>query len=74
MIIIIINHYRIKDAALRYSNELDFNDWKHRLSIEKLELTDIMSVEIFCKNLCKTYKRIHILINNAAQTITRHTI
>ena len=41
------------------------------LTIETLELTNIMAVEEFCQGLHKRFKRIHILINNAAQTITR---
>jgi len=41
------------------------------LTIETLELTNIMAVEEFCQGLYKRFKRIHILINNAAQTITR---
>jgi len=41
------------------------------LTIEALELTNIMAVEEFCQGLHKRFKRIHILINNAAQTITR---
>ena len=59
------------DSALRYSKEKDFNDWKDRLHIYGLDLRHTPSVEIFCSHIEQTYKRLDILINNAAQTVRR---
>lgn len=61
----------VYDAANRYSQESDFDSFRNRLQIHFLELSDIPSVELYCSYLMKNYQRIHILINNAAQTITR---
>ncbi len=59
------------DSALRFSKEEDFTDWGHRLHIHGLDLRHIPSVEIFCNYIEMTYKRLDILINNAAQTVRR---
>ena len=59
------------DSALRFSKEEDFKDWGHRLHIHGLDLRHIPSVEIFCNYIEMTYKRLDILINNAAQTVRR---
>lgn len=61
-----------QDAALRYSREADFERWRERLELlGPLELADLRSVEGFCELLGRRFKRIHVLINNAAQTLTR---
>jgi NAD(P)-dependent dehydrogenase (short-subunit alcohol dehydrogenase family) len=60
-----------KDSALRFSNEPDFDQWGHRLHIYGLDLRHIPSVELFCDHIKQTYKRLDILINNAAQTVRR---
>ena len=59
------------DSALRFSREPDFSDWGHRLHIYGLDLRHIPSVELFCDYIQEKYKRLDILINNAAQTIRR---
>eukprot|EP00931_Biecheleriopsis_adriatica_P089412 TRINITY_DN63550_c0_g1_i1.p1 TRINITY_DN63550_c0_g1~~TRINITY_DN63550_c0_g1_i1.p1 ORF type:complete len:570 (-),score=128.78 TRINITY_DN63550_c0_g1_i1:31-1740(-) len=60
------------DAALRYSKEDDFEEWRERLEVcGPLELCDMRLVERFCDQLAQRFKRIHILVNNAAQTLTR---
>ena len=59
------------DSALRFSQEDDYNDWKDRLKIHGLDLRHIPSVEIFCNYIEQRYKRLDILINNAAQTVRR---
>ncbi|MEE9430107.1 MAG: SDR family NAD(P)-dependent oxidoreductase, partial [Melioribacteraceae bacterium] len=59
------------DSALRYSKEDDFSKWGHRLHIHGLDLRHIPSVEIFCNYIEQKYKRLDILINNAAQTVRR---
>jgi len=59
------------DSALRFSKEADFYEWGHRLKIHGLDLRHIPSVEIFCNFIAQKYKRLDILINNAAQTVRR---
>ena len=60
-----------KDSAQRFSKEPDFDQWGHRLHIYGLDLRHIPSVELFCDHIRQTYKRLDILINNAAQTVRR---
>jgi NAD(P)-dependent dehydrogenase (short-subunit alcohol dehydrogenase family) len=61
-----------QDAALRYSQEPDFGEWSSRLRVVgPLELSDLRLVEAFCDALLQEFPRIHVLINNAAQTLTR---
>lgn len=60
-----------KDSAIRFSKELDFSDWGHRLQIYGLDLRHIPSVELFVDYIKETYQRMDILINNAAQTVRR---
>lgn len=59
------------DSALRFSKEEDFPVWKDRLRIYGLDLRHTPSVEIFTHFIEKNYKRLDILINNAAQTVRR---
>jgi len=59
------------DAAIRYSKEKDFHQWRDRLNIYGLDLRHIPSVEIFAGYIEKNYHRLDILINNAAQTVRR---
>ena len=59
------------DAALRYSYESDYSDWCDRLIIDKLELSDLAETEAYCTYLERNYESLNVLINNAAQTITR---
>ncbi len=59
------------DAALRYSEEEDFKQWENRLQIYGLDLRHTPSVEIFTRYFEQNYKRLDILINNAAQTVRR---
>jgi NAD(P)-dependent dehydrogenase (short-subunit alcohol dehydrogenase family) len=59
------------DSALRFSKEADFLEWGDRLKIHGLDLRHIPSVEIFCNFISEKYKRLDILINNAAQTVRR---
>lgn len=59
------------DSAIRYSGEKDFPDWKDRLHIYGLDLRHTPSVEMFCRYFEQKYKRLDLLINNAAQTVRR---
>ena len=60
-----------KDSALRFSKEPDFSDWGNRLHIYGLDLRHTPSVELFTDYFKETYRRLDILINNAAQTVRR---
>jgi len=60
-----------KDSALRFAKEPDFCDWGNRLQIFGLDLRHTPSVELFTDYIRQTYKRLDILINNAAQTVRR---
>lgn len=61
----------VNDAALRYSYESDFTDWCDRLTIDKLELSDLTETEAYCTYFETNFDSLDVLINNAAQTITR---
>jgi len=59
------------DAALRYSREVDFQEWGQRLDIYGLDLRHTPSVELFCNYIEQKYARLDLLVNNAAQTVRR---
>src|SRR5437016_5593499 len=60
-----------RDAAIRYSQEPDFEEWKDRLEIFGLELRHTPSVEAFCHEMLRTRSRLDFIINNACQTVRR---
>eukprot|EP00927_Polykrikos_kofoidii_P039235 TRINITY_DN33666_c0_g1_i1.p1 TRINITY_DN33666_c0_g1~~TRINITY_DN33666_c0_g1_i1.p1 ORF type:complete len:590 (-),score=112.90 TRINITY_DN33666_c0_g1_i1:157-1926(-) len=61
-----------QDCALRFAREPDFERWRERLEVcGPLELSNMRLVERFCDELLHRFPRIHVLINNAAQTLTR---
>lgn len=59
------------DSALRYSKEKDFGEWGERLHIYGLDLRHTPSVELLCEHVERTFRRLDILVNNAAQTVRR---
>jgi NAD(P)-dependent dehydrogenase (short-subunit alcohol dehydrogenase family) len=59
------------DAALRYSREHDFGEWKERLHVHGLDLRHSPSVEIFARYVERSFDRLDILVNNACQTVRR---
>jgi NAD(P)-dependent dehydrogenase (short-subunit alcohol dehydrogenase family) len=59
------------DAAERYAAEPDFADWRPRLEIHGLDLMHTPSVESFARALCDQLPRLDLIINNAAQTVSR---
>jgi len=59
------------DSAIRFAKEKDFQVWSQRLHIYGLDLRHIPSVELFASYVEQKYKRLDILINNAAQTVRR---
>jgi NAD(P)-dependent dehydrogenase (short-subunit alcohol dehydrogenase family) len=60
-----------RDAALRFSQEPDFETFKDRLDIYGLDLLYVPTVERFCAFLRSKYSHLDILINNAAMTLSR---
>lgn len=60
-----------QDAALRFSREDDFSEWKERLQIHGLDLRHSPSVEVFAHYLLAAENRLDFLINNAAQTVRK---
>jgi NAD(P)-dependent dehydrogenase (short-subunit alcohol dehydrogenase family) len=60
-----------RDAAMRYANEPDFENWRSRLEIYGLDLCHTPSVESFCWHLLNTRNRLDFIINNACQTVRR---
>ncbi len=59
------------DSALRYAREKDFPLWRDRLHVYGLDLRHIPSVELFCGYVQRTYPRLDLIVNNAAQTVRR---
>lgn len=59
------------DAAIRYAAEDDFSEWGTRLQVYGLDLRHTPSVELFATLVEHNYRRLDILINNAAQTVRR---
>ena len=59
------------DAALRYSREPDFAEWRDRLHVHGLDLRHSPSVEIFARYVETAFDRLDILVNNACQTVRR---
>lgn len=43
------------DAARRYSQEADFETWRDRLQIYKLDLRHLTRVEEFTEHICARY-------------------
>ena len=59
------------DAVKRFAKENDFHVWKHRLRIIHLELQNKGSIEELLQFVEHNIPHLDILINNAAQTISR---
>jgi NAD(P)-dependent dehydrogenase (short-subunit alcohol dehydrogenase family) len=60
-----------KDTLIRYSQESDFDNFKHNLLIYPLDLRMLNSIDRFIFFVQKNFTYIDILINNAAQTLRR---
>ena len=60
-----------RNAATRYAEERDFEEWGHRLEIVGLDLRHTPTVEAFCRELVTTRQRLDFVINNACQTVRR---
>jgi NAD(P)-dependent dehydrogenase (short-subunit alcohol dehydrogenase family) len=60
-----------QNAAARYAQEADFDDWADRLEIYGLDLRHLPGVEAFCREMVATRERLDFIINNACQTVRR---
>jgi NAD(P)-dependent dehydrogenase (short-subunit alcohol dehydrogenase family) len=60
-----------RDAANRYAQEADFDEWGDRLEVFGLDLRHTPSVEAFCTHLNSTHGRLDFIVNNACQTVRR---
>ena len=60
-----------RDAANRYAQEADFDEWGDRLEVFGLDLRHTPSVEAFCTHLSSTRDRLDFIVNNACQTVRR---
>lgn len=60
-----------RDAALRYSREIDYADWRDRLQIYGLDLRHTPSVEAFARQLLRTQNSLDFVLHNACQTVRR---
>jgi NAD(P)-dependent dehydrogenase (short-subunit alcohol dehydrogenase family) len=60
-----------RDAAKRYAQESDFEQWGQRLEIFGLDLRHTPSIEAFCREMRVTRDRLDFIVNNACQTVRR---
>ncbi|MCE9579847.1 MAG: SDR family oxidoreductase, partial [Deltaproteobacteria bacterium] len=60
-----------RDAAARFATEPDFTTWRDRLHLHGLDFRAAGWVEAFADHLARSFHALHILINNAAQTVRR---
>jgi NAD(P)-dependent dehydrogenase (short-subunit alcohol dehydrogenase family) len=59
------------DAASRYANEPDFQEFRPRLQIFGLDLRHTPSVDLFTRFLGERLPRLDYILNNACQTVRR---
>ncbi len=59
------------DAARRFEQAPDFEQWRDRLDLRALDLRHTPSVEGFCEGLLRTEQRLDFLVHNACQTVRR---
>ena len=60
-----------RDAARRYADEKDFEDFRDRLEIYGLDLRHAASVDAFATHLERTLGRLDFVLHNACQTVRR---
>jgi NAD(P)-dependent dehydrogenase (short-subunit alcohol dehydrogenase family) len=59
------------DAASRYAAELDAESFKGRLHVYGLDFRDIRMLHHFTGHIKRTFTRLDVIINNAAQTVRK---
>jgi len=60
-----------REAATRFGGEHDFGAWSGRLHLYGLDFRSPAWVDAFAEHLATTFGRLHVLVNNAAQTVRR---
>lgn len=60
-----------KDSYIRYQKEADFQEWKDRLFLIQCDFLSSSQVESLINYIKTKVTKLDILINNAAQTLTR---
>jgi NAD(P)-dependent dehydrogenase (short-subunit alcohol dehydrogenase family) len=60
-----------RDAAIRYCQEVDYEDWRGRLQIHGLDLRHTPSVERFARGLEQRLEALDFVLHNACQTVRR---
>jgi NAD(P)-dependent dehydrogenase (short-subunit alcohol dehydrogenase family) len=68
---VIITTRFAKDAIIRYTKEVDYENWINNLKIYEINFLNLDETKNFIKFIFDNYKKIDYLINNAAQTISR---
>ena len=59
------------DAAMRFSEEADFDQWSDRLQIHRVDFRDLRGLMDFITTMEAELSSLNILINNAAQSVRR---
>lgn len=59
------------DAWRRFAAEPDFDAWRERLEVHRLDLRFLLDVERFAAQLSARFDRLDVLVSNAAQTVAR---
>ncbi len=60
-----------RDAAQRFAQQADSDQWRDRLQVYGLDLRHTRSVEAFADHLCRSLPRLDFILNNACQTVRR---
>lgn len=60
-----------QDAARRYAQEPDAQEWADRLTLHGLDLRDVRAAQQFADELLRMLPHLDVLINNAAQTVAK---
>jgi len=60
-----------RDTIRRFAAQPDFLEFAERLQVHSLDMRAVTEVEVFAAHVVRTYPRIDVLINNAAQTVRR---
>jgi hypothetical protein len=61
----------VRDAARRFAQETDCQEWNSRLHIYGLDFRNLRELERWTDMISETYPRLDVIINNACQTIRR---
>ncbi|KAJ3166489.1 hypothetical protein HDU88_003358 [Geranomyces variabilis] len=59
------------DAAQRFAREPDAEEFGGRVAVYGLDFRDVPMLHHFCRHVQERYKRLDVIINNAAQTVRK---